>query len=265
MKLLCPTDFSNTSVNACIWASHFLELMGGGEIDILHCINVVSRSDIFHKMDDIFYEHAENDIRELGAQMAKAAPSIKINATIIRRDPKSYITAHLEENAYDFVVLGTQGLTAVKDLTIGSVTAYTMDRTTTPLLVIPETAEFGPFLKVMLAVDESPNNADLLQPLKRIVEKSGAELHVVHRTLEEDLPDNFNPFANAPIGQPYTFHSLHTGERTSAAITAFARDYDIHLVTMVHRRRGWLDRILFLSNTKEELFIIERPLLILPQ
>ena len=93
MRTLCPVDFSSASINACGWAARLLEHLGGGELELLHCINVVSRSAMFIKLDDVFEEQAARDFEALTAEVAKIAPQVTISTRIVNQDPKIYILA----------------------------------------------------------------------------------------------------------------------------------------------------------------------------
>ena len=72
MKLLCPTDFSVSSVNAIKWAVAYLNSTGGGEIHITHCIDYKSRSDIFVKLDEYLKKKAEKDLEVLMKEISNS-------------------------------------------------------------------------------------------------------------------------------------------------------------------------------------------------
>ena len=62
MKILCPVDFSQNSLNAAIWASALLkDLDPNGEIKFLHCANIRRRAEMFLKIDHILRQNAESD------------------------------------------------------------------------------------------------------------------------------------------------------------------------------------------------------------
>jgi nucleotide-binding universal stress UspA family protein len=265
MKLLCPTDFSDTSVDACVWAAYLLESLGGGEIELLHCINVMSRSSMFVNMDDVFLENAKTDLRELSDELKVITSDVKIKATIVKNDPKTFIADYIKDKTYDFIVLGTKGLTALKDMTIGSVTAYLMDRTTIPLFVIPQNTTFKTLEIFVLGVNGQINSEKVLAPLTRLIKATKAKLEVVHTTKDEALSMDYNSFLNVPIPDvSYNFTTIAQGHSIPEALTEFCADKKADVLIMIHRHRPWFKRLLNNSLAKEGLFLIKTPLLLLP-
>jgi nucleotide-binding universal stress UspA family protein len=265
MKLLCPTDFSYTSVDACLWAAHLLNSVDGGELELLHCVNVVSRSSMFVNVDDIFLEKAKTDLRELSGELKAIAKKVEIKATVVKNDPKTFIADYTKDKNYDFIVLGTQGLTALKDMTIGSVTAYLIDHTTIPIFVIPQHTTFKTLKTLVLGVDDKINREEILAPLGNLIKATHAKLEVVHTTEDEDLTMDYNSYMNVPLsGLTYNFTTIPQGESIPAALTEFSVDIKADLLVMVHRHRSWFQRLLNNSLTKKGLFFIKLPLLLLP-
>jgi nucleotide-binding universal stress UspA family protein len=266
MKILCPTDFSSTSVAACRWAIKLLDSLGGGSLQLLHCMNVVSRSAIFVKADDIFRERAEEDLKAMQQELSELSERVQIEAYVVNLDPKSFVPDYAERKGYDLIVMGTKGLTALKDMTVGSVTAHLMDRSSVPVLTIPAEAEFTGLRQIILGVDSHRVQPDTLEPLKALLASSKAQLVAVHTTPEDGLAIDYDPFLNLPLEQiRYEFFTIPQGDSIPASLTAFCQERGADLLAMVHRQRSWLERLLNNSVVKSNLFQIQTPLLILPE
>ncbi|RMF01164.1 MAG: universal stress protein [Bacteroidetes bacterium] len=266
MKVLCPTDFSQASVAAARWAVQFVDSLGGGELQLLHCLNVVSRSALFIKMDVVFRERAEEDLRILQTELDKLSDRVQLGAYVVNSDPQSFVPQHAAKHHFDFIVMGTKGLTALKDMTVGSVTAYLMDRSAVPLFVIPETATFQNIQHLVLGVDSHQVKAETIAPLKKLMQASGAKLTVVHASLQDGLGIDYDPLLNLPLERTsYEFFTIDQGESIPASLTAFCQERGGDLLVMVHRRRAWFERLFNNSVVKSKLFQIEMPLLVLPE
>ena len=263
MKILCPVDFSSASINACGWAARFLEQQGGGELELLHCINVVSRSAMFIKLDDVFREQAEADFKALLPKIRELAPSVTIKAKIANQDPKLYILSFLKGRDFDLIVTGTKGLSALKEMTVGSTTAFLMDNTSIPLVAVPDEYKFAGLRKIVVGMDKEASHVDALLPIVPIAQKSGAEVLFVNTTDDADevaAKEQSLDFS----GVPNRVLSIPTGESIPKALSQFSLEESGDLLVMIHRRRPWLERLFKSSLTKEELFDIKTPLLILP-
>lgn len=265
MKILCPIDFSNASVNACRWAIALLDELGGGQLQLLHCLNVVSRSAMFIKMDVIYRERAEEDLRKLQKELQPLSVAVDVDAYVVNLDPKSFVPEYASKKHFDLVVTGTKGLSALKDMTVGSVTAHLMDHSKVPVLCVPETVSYDGMKVIVLGVDDKKLTSEALAPLAALRKSSNASLQVVHTTPKDDLSVDYDPFLNLPLSEgTFDFQTIHQEESIPEALTAFAVSSEADLLVMIHRRRNWFERLFNNSIAKSELFTIRTPLLILP-
>lgn len=263
MRVLCPVDFSSASITACGWAARLLQTIGGGELELLHCINVVSRSAMFIKMDNVFREQAEADFQTLVPKLNKLAPAIKLVSTVVNQDPKVYILSVLKKRNYDLIVTGTKGLSALKEMTVGSTTAFLMNHTSTPLVSIPDDYEFQGINKIVIGVDEEVSHAEALSPVLELARKCGAVLVFINTTADQSEVDVAS--YKLPLeGIPNEVLSIPLQESIPQTLTTYCEANQGDLLVMVHRRRHWLERLFRTSLTKEKLFNINTPLFILP-
>lgn len=264
MKILCPVDFSNTSVHACEWAARFLEQTGEGELELLHCINVVSRSAMFIKMDDVFLEQADNDFKELLPKIKALAPKAEVTAKIFIRDPKTFIADYAGHHKFDFIINGTKGLTALKDMTVGSVTAYLMDRSSIPVLTIPENTSFRSVKKIVLGIDSKPTDGETFQLIIDLARKLETELIFVNTSEDITSVEEMETFTMDIEGVNSTGYVIPQGDSIPEALTKFSIEQEADILAVIHRKRHWYQRLFNTSIAKKELFEIKTPLLILP-
>ena len=187
MKVLCPIDFFSASMTG--WAARMLEDLGGGELVLLHCINVASRSAMFIKLDDVFKEQAEDDFKALLPKLKAAAPSVKFTAKIANQDPKIFILSFLKGKNFDLIVTGTKGLSALKEMTIGSTTAFLMDRTPVPLVAVPHEYPYSGLKTVVVGLDEKASHIGSLEPVLELARQTKAEIVFVNTTENVALTD----------------------------------------------------------------------------
>lgn len=263
MRILCPVDFSSASMTACGWAARLLQTVGGGELELLHCINVVSRSAMFIKMDHVFREQAEADFKALIPKIEELAPDVTVSTKVVNQDPKVYILSTLKKGGYDFLVTGTKGLSALKEMTVGSTTAYLMNHTSVPLVSVPDEYQFEGLRKIIIGVDDDVSHAEALTSVLNLARQCGAKLVFVNTT--EDPDEVVVASYKLPLeGIPNEALSIPVQDSIPSTLTRYCRENNGDLLVMVHRRRHWLERLFKTSLTKEKLFDIKTPLLILP-
>ena len=266
MKVLCPTDFSNASLDSCRWIAQMLKDREGASLELLYCLNVVSRALVFTKVNDVFKKFAERDINALRSELQPLAPELKITTKLARLDPKSFITKYAEREGFNLIVTGTKGLSALKEVTVGSVTAHVMNHTEIPVLVIPEEVKYEGLRKVVLGIDDDGESALTLAPLVRLLERTRAKLEVIHAEVPELVPAGDPANSLLPLGSlDYTFKTVPEERSVPDTLTNYSVEHKADLMVMVHRKRKLLERVFVGSYSREELFIIKTPLLILPQ
>ncbi len=265
MKILCPIDFSQVSVKAAGWTTRFLNDVGGGEITFLHCMETQHRSSMFSHMDDLLKENATRDLEMLISELKKLGPDIKFSHHIIRAEPKEYIVSYSRHQHYDWIVTGTKGLTALKDVTIGSVTEYCIKESGKPVLTIPDNITYRKVQTLVLGIDSKLiENKEILQPIFSICNVFDANIRLVHireddeekMTLDAALDEFFRDV-------DFVLDSVKKSGSISSTLSEYAKKHDADILCMIHHRKNWFQELFKRSITKMELFDIDRPLLIL--
>ncbi len=267
MKILCPIDFSEASINACKWAVSFVKGYEEAHIKLAHFIFFKRRAGMFMQIDQIFKERAETDFEQLTKELHKENPNVTIDYSIYSANPKDGIVNIAKSKGFDYVVVGSTGLTALKNMTIGSVTEYLINKCKVPVLAIPADAKFNPIHNVALAVDdELIENLSVLSTVKDLCAHTKANLHLVHVEEKGDSPFEYDPGVDMYLrGMQYSYDKIPKVESLTETINDYCQRNDIDILCMVHHKRNWITRILSKSVTKAKLFKLELPFLVLDQ
>ena len=265
MKILCPIDFSSVSVKAAGWIARFLNDVGGGEMTLLHAMETQHRSTMFSHMDDVLKENALTDIQKLEDEIKKLAPDVKVDHHIIRSEPKEYIVSYARHNHYDWIVTGTKGLTALKDVTVGSVTEYCIKESAKPVMTIPDHIQYRPVKTIVMGIDNKLiQNKEILAPVYSICNVFDATLRLVHIQNDENDSLNHDPSFEEFFNQVnYEIESVPKEGTISETLSKYAQENDADILCMIHHRTNWFQELFKRSITKSELFDIDRPLLVL--
>jgi universal stress protein A len=143
-KILCPTDFSEPSLEALQYgvelALHFV-----AELHIVHVISPVppeypyptppfiSGYDLASYQQELTAS-AENALKELVAQ--KVSPQVHTLATVVTGDAATEIVRLAREKQVDLIVIATHGQTGWRHLVFGSVARKVMSLAQCPVLAI---------------------------------------------------------------------------------------------------------------------------------
>lgn len=265
MKILCPIDFSSVSVKAVGWITRFLNDVGGGSITLLHCMEVQARSTMFSHMDDILKENAVSDLERFIDELKKLSSEIEFDYHIVKAEPKEYIVSYARHKHYDWIVTGTKGLTALKDVTVGSVTEYCIKESGKPVLTIPDFIEYRKVQTIVMGVDDKLiRNKEILKPVFSICNLFDATLRLVN--IKTGSADNLSidpEYENFFNEVNYEIDSIEKDGSISDTLSKFAESCNADILCMVHHHKNWFQELFARSITKSELFDVDRPLLVL--
>lgn len=266
MKVLCPIDFSESSINACYWIADLLsQLEEDSQLHLCHFVQYNRRATMFLSIDDIFIERARKDMAELTDELAKKYEDLPVDVTIYKSYAKEGIVDISKRKGYDLIVTGTSGLNAVKNMTVGSVTRYIFDHSAVPVLAVPEHARFDSLSKIALAVDSKllAKTAPILF-LRDLVEKTKASLQLVHVTDQVDLTYDYDSVVNVLFKKiDFVYKQLFLDGTLADTLSKYSHDEHVDLLCMIHHPKGWFKRLFSKSTTTSELFNLKSPLLVL--
>ena len=143
-KILCPTDFSEPSLEALQYgvelALHFV-----AELHIVHVISPVppeypyptppfiSGYDLASYQQELTAS-AENALKALVAQ--KVSPQVRTLATVVTGDPALAIVRMAEQEGVDLIVIATHGQSGWRHFVFGSVAEKVVRLAPCPVLTI---------------------------------------------------------------------------------------------------------------------------------
>ena len=267
MKILCPIDFSETSVNASRWAAAFASEFPDAKLELAHFIFFKRRAGMFLHIDEIFRERAEEDFEQLTAELKKNHPNLEITSSIFSANPKDGIVNVAKSGHHDYIIVGSTGLTALKNMTIGSVTEYIIKNSKVPALAIPPNTKYTQIKSVALAVDdELIENLAALSAVKDLCVHTKAKLHVIHVAEPGDSAFEYDPGVDMYFrNMDYKYEKLSLQGTLTSTINGYCRENNMDVLCMVHHKRNWIQKILSKSVTKRELFNLELPFLVIGQ
>ena len=266
MRLLCPIDFSSCSLNAVKWVLDYYNGSPDVEVEILHCVDERGAVKLYQAQVEFDKKQAVTNMQDLLQKLHEDYPQYKLTTSIMLANPKTYVLNRAVEFNADFIVMGSTGLNSLKDITIGSVTEYIVDRTDVPVLCIPDNVSFSSMDKIAVGVDDLEiKQPKVMEQLSKFIEPYNPRLYlcqVKNRVKNDDIVfdlriEDFIPADNVEAVV------LPKDITVSNTINAFALDNDIDMVCFIHRKRTWIKDLFHHSNLKDGLYDLEYPFLII--
>ena len=137
-KILCPVDFSDTSMNAANNAINFsMEIKA--EITFIHIIDIQALQNIGDLsgggINDInlLIEEEKPVLSKLKDECDKKG--IKVKTVLTHGEPVSVILETIKEEGHDLIIMGTHGKTGLTRLVLGSIAENVVRKSDIPVLL----------------------------------------------------------------------------------------------------------------------------------
>ncbi len=137
-KILCPVDFSDTSMNAANNAINFsMEIKA--EITFIHIIDIQALQNIGDLsgggINDInlLIEEEKPVLSKLKDECDKKG--IKVKTVLTHGEPVSVILETIKEGGHDLIIMGTHGKTGLTRLVLGSIAENVVRKSDIPVLL----------------------------------------------------------------------------------------------------------------------------------
>ncbi len=171
----------------------------------------------------------------------------------------------------DFIVMGTQGATGLKEIFMGSNTVKVIRNIDfCPVVAVPEHYDFLRPEHVLFATEYRHKiSKEVLRPLKAIAELWEATINIVHiseeRELDKTQQENQKAMHVVLKGMRHTFETLDFYPAISDRVREYAAECDVQLIAMIQTQHSFIRQILREPVIKNVAFRTELPFLVLPE
>jgi nucleotide-binding universal stress UspA family protein len=272
-KILVPIDFSPTSLNAAIYASHFGKAISASRVTLL---SVVSESITGSDGTPVSGGTDERDkavMHQLEELQVSLYEMTGVPTSIVLRagDFADLMEKFMREHTFDFVVMGVTGSNAFEQVFGSSYAVDVIAKSSTPVLVVPPEANFHGIRNVAIAVEL--HNMDELVPLKELdrwLHWLKPNVHIAHVNEQDskEITDAENEELLILKEKLILFnpseHLLQAEDGFSDALNQMALDFKIDLLMTFPRRHSFFDLLFKTSHTRKLVFHSKVPVLALP-
>lgn len=260
-KLLVPTDFSDTSKNAALFAAQMAADIQNAKIILIHVSDKITGgsdgSPLTEDDDDrrIILTKALSQLKDELSPAAKQVPiefAIEKGSSLVET-----LTRYVRYNAIDLVIMGITGATRLEQIFMGSNTLDMAKESVCPVLIIPPDAKYRKVKNVVLASDFKEVDTTIpVAPLKATLDLFKPALHIVNVDSEHyvELTDEYKAERKKleQMLQEYApeFYFIRQYDFFDA-ISQFVADKNIDLIFIVPKDRSFLSGFFKTSHTKK--------------
>ena len=259
-KLLVPTDFSDTSKNAAMFAAQMAADIQNAKIILIHVSDKITGgsdgSPLTEDDDDrrVILSQALSQLKEELLAVAPTAPiefAMEKGSSLVET-----LTRYVRHQAIDMVIMGITGATRLEQIFMGSNTLDMAKEGVCPVLIVPPDAKYRAIKNVVLASDfkevdvtipvaQLKATLDLFKPALHIVNVDSEhyveltdEYKAERKKLETMLKDYKPEFS---FIRQYDFFD---------AISQFVEDRNIDLIFIIPKDRSFVPSLFKTSHTK---------------
>lgn len=269
-NILVPIDFSTTSHNAGKYAASMAEIFNAK----VTFFNVVPDTLIIdEEVDEERIAMHQGQIAGNKNLMAKEIKRLSKNKKVLSEgyvyegSPSHVILNMAKENKPDMIVMGMKGK-GQSNSVFGSTVTSVVRKSSIPVLIIPEMADYLPIDTITLATDfDTDTDGDRYALLMKIAKKYNSFIQVLNvQKKGENMSDKeFIRKMGTHYSLEHLKHRFNTVEDTSVieGINKFIEEKPCDMLAMMAHKHSFIERLFGKVYTKEMSYETSVPLLVL--
>lgn len=271
--ILCPTDFSECSLNAIEYASKLGEKYQARLI-LLHVPDKEDYLKLFSKKqeEENFLSFSKTKLDNLVNEIEKESvhQGLKSCEALIREgDIVDTILEFAEENDVDLIVMGTEGVNDFKKNYIGTRSSKVIERGDRDVFVIPRKVFFKSPKKLVYATDYAEEDKLAIQKVVELASFYGAEIDIVHvatrvktidKALHQNMVSELKPFVRYEKVN-YLLKSYR--DEPGLGLESYLITAKGDALITLSKKKTWFDQIFTKNLSKKMSYFINKPLLVI--
>lgn len=273
-NILVPTDFSKYANNALSLATNIAKKSGGQ----IHLLNVVEPfrayagavdgmfidTGVEQKYLDYLKENAQTQIdnllKEADFKDVNIQHSIELGAIF------QVIKDKVKSQNIDLIVMGTQGVSGLDEILVGSNTEKVVRTSTCPVLTVREKLPDFDFKSIVFATNFKESQHVAIKELKRYQDLLDAEIKLLYVNIPNDfyttreILKKKEEFVKATSLENYTF-DIYNEVNEENGMIYYAEDNNADMITVVTHQRTGLAHLIAGSIAEDVVNHSKRPVL----
>ena len=276
-RIILPTDFSETSLNAIRYALRLFEkesctfyLLNTFTPAAYHTPAVQLNSYSALQLEQIVSKRAKMQLDEVLDQINEEFNNPKhIFVTLSAYNLLASEIVNLSEtHDIDLVIMGTTGATGAKEVFMGTQTMHTIKKVKCPVIAVPASFSYETPKEILLTTDFKFDAKNRFLPLlKELSENHIARVNILNAYFGEAL--NETQEANKDFLDSYfksTAHLFHSAEGIGLveAVEAFQVKHKVNFLVMIHNKHTFFENLLFKPVINQIAYHTNVPFMVIP-
>ncbi len=277
-KILVPTDFSPNAVRAIDYAVQIAKL-NQATIHIIHACDHLYALDMGYVLSKEDYNkkitvEAFNKL-EIIKKSIEETEKVLVNTQLYSGAVNDTILVAAQEHNADLIIMGTLGISGIKDKIFGSQTAAIIGNSTVPVLAIPLEYDWSPPSKFLLAINHFDEVSEVLYPAFDLAKVFSAEVRLtvftdVGSVAASDYLEDAREisFAEEKLKKKYSNIDIKTehlsGRNFEESINEYINSNQVDLLAMTTHKRSFIESIFNRSITRKMSYHSKVPILAIP-
>lgn len=268
--ILCPTDFSECSLNAIEYAAKLGELFKA-DLTLFHVLNKID----YEKLSPLDTEgyHQEEFIKEKLVNLQQAVlkeslPKGLNSCEISFKDGKIVSRTLKEANKIgaDLIVMGTEGTNDLREHIIGSRTSKLVEESETDVFVVPRKVYFKKPRKIVYASDYLEEDKIAIQKVVELAQFFDSEIDIVHvssthkaidKSLHMEMVDELTPFVKY---EKVNFVLKSYRDDLALGLENYLQTSKGDILVTLSKKKSFFDQIFSKNLSKKMAYFINKPL-----
>ncbi|RSK40424.1 universal stress protein [Mangrovimonas spongiae] len=263
-NILFLTDFSENSWNALTFGLDFF-VNNECNFYLLHVttVNTSNQGETNTKphnetIESFYIKPVKKQLRNVLKRIAKERPQNTKHKFYTLADYGFFVASvrqHVSEKNIDLILMGTQGVSNLRDYIVGSHTGSIITKVQCTTLVVPEKATYLNIKELAFPTDFAlSSDIRILQPIAEILKTKNANLRLLHIG-QNEAQLNIGQKACKDLLEDYfdtvnrSYHFLNTSNNIEDEIQSFIETKQIDMMVMVAKNLNYFQQILFHNNT----------------
>jgi nucleotide-binding universal stress UspA family protein len=274
-KIILPTDFSDTAINAIKYALKIFEhdfcrfyILNAYQQDIYESDALIT-IETLNEVSKIANENSQKNLKNTLKEIKTLLPNPKHNYVILSANNilVDEINEIVEERDIDIVVMGTRGKTNNKNLTFGSHTIQVLKYIKCPVLVIPKNYNYKALKELVFSTDFLiPYQQRELQLLSELAKNNKTQIDVLYVSEMKKL--SIREEKNKNLLKDFFKYNITSfitvgRENIEKTVSTYVKNHNTDILVMINRRHSFLENILFKDTINKIGLSIEIPFLVL--
>ncbi|GIV34136.1 MAG: universal stress protein [Chitinophagales bacterium] len=273
---LVPVDFSDYAINAARYAVRIASCFSA-KITLFHTYHIpiidpLMPSDYISELAESAEKDVASHMQQLVEKLNQFASQYQVNPVEIHSSVTmgfavDEILLAIEKLTPDMVIMGRRYTEGMTKILLGSITSSIIEKSSVPVLVVPEnTSPEDAFKDILYATEFDEADSRAITRLLTFTEALHVKVHCIHIVTGEDpfvqdklkaLEKQFDSYQSKGLIE---FRNI-SSETVLSGLLDYAARNNIGMVAMLTHKRSFFQKLFDRSLTKEAAFKSNLPLL----